>query len=477
MSIVYNLERYQKIFEQAVTPIYMFDPETKHLKEANTSFTDLLGYTSEEIKTLTLYDFILHKKESIDENIQYLLTTGAITIGERIWRRKDKTLIDVLVTAGKLRLEEKDTCFVMAYDINERKQVERELKKSKEILENITQGITEDILLLSKDLKILWANKTAMEKSIHDNEKILGNYCYKAIHHQENPSKCASELCPVRELQKTGKPSVLIHDHFDEMGNKFFVEVTAYPIKGEKGEIDQFIHVSKDITKRKQNEKELIEARDRLQTLSKLLLQNIENERRQITRELHDDIGQELTLLRINLQNMCASKDQIYESNIEENIVIVDRIFQQIRDLSSNLRPAILDDLGMIPALRWYINRLGQSAKINIRLIVNLQDKTIPAERETVCFRVVQEALTNIVRHAKAQLVTVELMQEKEQLKLAIRDDGIGFDLESSRNRALRGESFGLLGMQERVTLIGGSIEIESVQGRGTKIKACFPLK
>jgi signal transduction histidine kinase len=112
------------------------------------------------------------------------------------------------------------------------------------------------------------------------------------------------------------------------------------------------------------------------------LLENIENERRHIARELHDDIGQELTLLRKNLQNMHAAKDQMYESNIEENIVIVDRMFQQIHDLSFNLRPAILDDLGLIPALRWYTDRLAQSAKSNIRFIVDLLDHVVPAERE-----------------------------------------------------------------------------------------------
>lgn len=85
--------------------------------------------------------------------------------------------------------------------------------------------------------------------------------------------------------------------------------------------------------------------------------------------------------------------------------------------------------------------------------------------------------MTNIVRHAKAQLVTVELMQEKEQLKLTIRDDGIGFDVESSQNRTARGESFGLLGMQERVILAGGTIEIESMPAKGTEVRVCFPLK
>jgi signal transduction histidine kinase len=235
--------------------------------------------------------------------------------------------------------------------------------------------------------------------------------------------------------------------------------------------------IARDITRQKQMETELHMTTERLQSLSKQLLVILENERRHIARELHDDIGQELTLLRNNLQNMHAVKDQMSENNIEENIVIVDRLLQRTHDLSFELRPAILDDLGLLPALRWYANRLAQSAKFNIRFIADPLDHAVPTEIETACFRVAQETLTNVVRHSNARLVTVDLKWEEERLKLAIRDNGIGFDVKSAQERTAWGESFGLLGMQERVILAGGTIEIESVPAKGTVVRVCFPLK
>lgn len=252
------------------------------------------------------------------------------------------------------------------------------------------------------------------------------------------------------------------------------VQVTASKLFHE-GKVICFA-IARDITSQKKAEIELHAAKERLQTLSKRLLEILENERRYIARELHDEIGQELSLVRINLQNMYLSNSHI-SNYIEENITIVDRLFQRINDLSLNLRPTILDDLGLFPALRWYVNRLEQSANFNIRFIAAPSDHAIPTDIETACFRVAQEALTNVARHANARCVTVELIHNEEELKLTVSDDGIGFDLKSARERARLGESFGLLGMQERVILAGGTIEIKSMPARGTEVRACFPLR
>lgn len=202
-----------------------------------------------------------------------------------------------------------------------------------------------------------------------------------------------------------------------------------------------------------------------------------EAERRHLDHELHDEIGQALTAVKINLQALQRSVASSHQTTLpfQESIDIVEVALQQVRGLSLDLRPSLLDDLGLIAALRWYIDRQTQRAGISGELIAELETKLSP-NLETICFRIVQEAITNVVRHAKAQRVTVELQQWDTQLQLIIRDDGVGFDIHVAREQATSGGSLGLLGMEERVLLVGGYIKIESAHQHGTKIHVQFPI-
>jgi signal transduction histidine kinase len=202
-----------------------------------------------------------------------------------------------------------------------------------------------------------------------------------------------------------------------------------------------------------------------------------ESERRHLSRELHDEIGQSLTAVKVNLQAVQRMSDLAKLSpQLNESIGIIERALQQIRDLSLDLRPSLLDDLGVVAALRWYTDRQAQRAGFEATFAANLQEIRLPAELETTCFRIVQEALTNIVRHAHAKHVQIELTQIETQLQLEICDDGIGFDVQSALERGTGEFSLGLLGMQERAQLVGGRVTIFSDQKKGTEIRASFPL-
>lgn len=217
--------------------------------------------------------------------------------------------------------------------------------------------------------------------------------------------------------------------------------------------------------------------RARLQTLSRRLLDAQEIERRNIARELHDEIGQALTAMKINLHAVQRLVDMsVLGPYLEENINIVDRTLQQVRNLSLDLRPSMLDDLGLVSALRWYVDRQARLAGFDARFTANLGDTRLPPDLETVCFRVTQEALTNVVRHAQATKVHVSLRQRDDTLYLIIRDNGIGFDVRQKQLRAMQGASSGLLGMQERVLFAGGNMEITSRPQRGTEIWVRLPL-
>jgi len=216
---------------------------------------------------------------------------------------------------------------------------------------------------------------------------------------------------------------------------------------------------------------------ERLQTLSRRLAQVQETERSSIARELHDEIGQSLTVMKINLQAMQHSPEgSALAPGLAESINAVERTLQKVRNLSLDLRPSLLDDLGLVPALRWYADRQAQRAEFTAHFSADLPETRLPPEIETTCFRIAQEALTNVMRHAQAQHVYVELQQHDGMLQLSVRDDGVGFDVEAALERAIHGASLGLLGMDERAQLAGGRLEISSTLGHGTEVRAFFSI-
>jgi signal transduction histidine kinase len=147
-----------------------------------------------------------------------------------------------------------------------------------------------------------------------------------------------------------------------------------------------------------------------------------------------------------------------------------------VRQLSLNLRPSLLDDLGLMAALDWYVTRQGEKLGLVVHFTpVHLEQRPDPAV-ETACFRVVQEAFTNIARHAQAHHVWVTARRDGDRLLLSVRDDGVGFDPHMARMRAAQGGSFGILGMEERMTLVGSQFAIHSAPGRGTEIVVSVPL-
>jgi PAS domain S-box-containing protein len=206
--------------------------------------------------------------------------------------------------------------------------------------------------------------------------------------------------------------------------------------------------------------------RERLELLSRRLITIQEEQRRRVAIELHDELGQILTALKIDLDSKPAK--------IAEAVENVDLAMKRVRDLALELRPAMLDDLGLAAALRWYADRFAQQTGAVVHLAVE-EVPNLAIEVATSCFRVAQEALTNLARHAGAKNVWLALRPAGAEIELTIRDDGSGFDAPAALTSAARGESVGLVSMQERTSLAGGSIAIHSTPGTGTEIRARFP--
>lgn len=226
-----------------------------------------------------------------------------------------------------------------------------------------------------------------------------------------------------------------------------------------------------------QAETRLLTSTRQLKALSQRVLEVQEIERRRVAVELHDELGQALTALKINLQLSERFKERAPPDLPAQNLRILEDTLQQVRRLAMALRPSMLDDLGLAPALKWLAEQSASRGVFTVDFSYDREPVRLAADIETACFRIVQEALTNIARHANPQHVQITLRREADELTLCVQDDGCGFDLAAMRERAVAGGSLGVLGMQERASLIGGQLEFVSSPGQGCTIELRCPWR
>jgi signal transduction histidine kinase len=217
-------------------------------------------------------------------------------------------------------------------------------------------------------------------------------------------------------------------------------------------------------------ERELDLRRADLQELSTRLLRAQENERRALARELHDEIGQSLSAILMETEGAeCGAPPPDIREHLESIKGLAEKTVNQVRDLALLLRPSMLDDLGLAPALNWHARETSKRTGLNVVVSADDAIDRLPEEHRTCIYRLVQEAVNNAVRHANARTVEVAVRSERQKVNVTVQDDGAGFD-----TRFLRG--LGLLGMEERVRRLGGRLKVSSEPGRGTLVHASLPV-
>jgi two-component system sensor histidine kinase UhpB len=263
----------------------------------------------------------------------------------------------------------------------------------------------------------------------------------------------------------------------DASGALRWMHWAAHGLFAAEGALAEIQLVGRDVTELKRAMDALGAARERLQGLSRRLLEVQEAERRHLARELHDDIGQGLTALKLNLEALTRGRDgAALKARIGEALETTRHTIERVRQLSINLRPLQLDDIGLAAALRSHLDRQAKLGGLAPHFEIQEVPVKLSADIETACFRVAQEAINNIVRHSKAANVWLRLFLAGEHLALSVRDDGAGFDVTSAQRRAAAGESLGVISMEERVALAGGTLQIHSAPGQGTVVVASFPV-
>ncbi len=355
-------------------------------------------------------------------------------------------------------------------DLLEEKVVERTLalKKSEDRFRNTLDNLVEGCMIVDFEWTYLYLNDAMADQWGRVRKNIIGRRLVEA----DTGTQTVAAFECYRVVMEHRIPQTTVTDYTRPDGSTAWFELRCVPVP------EGIFVMSSDITERKRAELALRQYNEQLLGFSQRLIEAQEAERRKIAYELHDEIGQVLTAIQLNLRGISEYEDVAdVPLRLEECIALVDRLLQQVRELSVDLRPWMLDQLGLVPSVRWYVDKQGQRGKIKTEFTVENLSGRFPPIIEITSYRVIQESMTNILRHSHATEVRVTLGTHQGVLHAQIIDNGDGFDPRQVREKPIGKQGLGMLGMEERVTSLGGKMTIESQPGKGTTLRFTLPLK
>lgn len=498
-------ELYRTVVEQAAENIFIIDPDTKLILEANAALHHSLGYTPEELKTISLYDIVAHDRESIDNNIRRILAQKRYFIGERKYRRKDGSLVSVDVNVSTVPYGGKEALCTVAHDITERNQAEQELRRSLSILlalreANEVLGSTlksEEIVTRLLEIIRGVAALTTAVISRRDEEGELHVWRSVGLEALWPQVRFTPEARKARWRALEHNEQHLLRLQHPDVADRSLVALYS-PLRVKDrvvGLLEGYgsealaqsdtVEVLSSLTKQAASalEKALLYeelgARERaLQDLIGKLLGAQEEERRRVAYEVHDGLAQVAAAAHQHLQAFArrySPEAERGQRDLERIVRLVRATVSDARRIIANLRPTTLDDLGLAATISLEVERLGEEG-YQVDYEENLGDKRLPNAVEIALFRVAQEALTNVRKHTRTRRVHIVLRRWEQGVRLEVRDQGQGFDPTTQPLESGPGERMGLVGMRERVGMLGGGLEIDSRVGTGTAVVATIPL-
>jgi PAS domain S-box-containing protein len=463
VDLIKQKEILEKIVEHIPVMINFVDSDGR-IRLVNREWQKTLGWSAEKVMNDDL-DVLAEAYPSPEDYQRVLAFIGAADGGWADFktRVKDGTVIDT--SWARVKLSD-GTTIGIGQNITERKQAEEALREAEQKYRELFENAKDAIYVHDLNGRYTSINPAAEALTGYSRDEILGRHFSDFIA-PEYLRPVRKNLC--RKLYEAGETSYEI-EVIAKDRRRVPLEVNSRLIR-KNGEAVGVQGTARDITERKR-------AQEAMRSYSRRLIEAQETERQNIARELHDEIGQVLTAVRLNLQSaQRSSGTESYLPRIEDSIVVVDEALKRVRELSLQLRPSLLDDLGLTAALRWYADRYAQRTGFVVEVLSNCETGgRIRRDLETACFRIAQEGLTNIARHAQATRVLVELKRARGKLMLMIKDNGAGFDVDALFKNVSAGAHLGLLGMEERALAVGGHFEINSAADQGTEVRATFPL-
>jgi two-component system sensor histidine kinase UhpB len=471
-------DTFYSILDKAPYGVMLIEKDRSH-SFVNHEFTNITGYTLDDVPTRR--DWLhrafpnQHYRKMVIETWEDDLTQdGAEDKFHKRFKRLFSMVLSVVCNDESVKeIEFARTAMgdgrtiVMLSDITERKRMHNLLESSAKEWRTTFDAINDAVCLFDLEGRIKRCNSAMQMITGKSFTEIANRSCWEVLHDVSRPP----ERCPIMILRKTRhrKKEIVSRD-------SHWFNVSVDPIYDESGNLLGGVHIMSDITERIQAEKELHNSREELRNLTSYLQSVREQERSHVAREIHDELAQALTALKMDLAWLSnkLQRDQLPLIEKTHSMSgLINTTIQTVKRISAELRPGILDDLGLVAALEWQADEFQNRTGIKYHITVDPDDITVEQEQSTAIFRIFQETLTNVARHSGASRITVSLKMKKSRLNLMVKDNGKGI----TKKQIFDSASFGLIGMRERVYPWGGKVNIKGSSGKGTTIVVSIPVK
>ena len=352
-----------------------------------------------------------------------------------------------------------------------RRRAEDAAKLAGAELNQIFETAADGMRVIDKEYNVLRANKTFLTLSGMSREETIGKKCYEGFRGTE----CKTDRCPLNQILNNGGRIESDSEKIRKDGSIIPCIVTATPFRSPGGEFVGIVEDFKDISERIKSEQELRKSHERLRDLATHLQVVREEERGRIAREIHDELGQALTALKMDvhwLSHRCPKEEQSINKKLNAMSTVIDNTVRVVKRISSELRPILLDDFGLSAAIEWYAEEFSERTGIECHIVSDPEEIILDQACSIAIFRIFQESLTNVARHADASEVNVSLKKNSSNFEMIIHDNGSGITNKDMSNP----RSFGLTGMRERVHYLKGEINIYGIELQGTTVEINLPI-
>jgi PAS domain S-box-containing protein len=466
-------EKFSKAFRSSPVPINIVHQNSTLFTDVNDAFCQLTGFAREELIGQSYRTLNIVTRQSMLEGESLLDQAGHLKNLRIELRHKDGSALYCLISSDILHIDGEPYLLSSLFDITEQVKAEAALHFHEQQLELVYNTISDVVFLLRVEggdrYRFITANKAFMTATGLSLEQVVGRPLEEVI----PPPSISLVRTRYREAIADRKTVQWEEETPYPAGTKTGI-VSVTPVYDAEGIPICLVGTVHDITEQKQAAEELSRSYQEIRLLASHLQDVREEERTAIAREIHDELGQQLTALKMEV-SWLRKIDTLSATQVGRRVAAVntllDGAINTVRDISTELRPSILDDLGLVEALAWQSREFEKRYRIPTSFTTTLTQAELPRDVATALFRIYQEALTNVARHAKAHKIETTLSLSNGSLVLQVADDGVGFEQQTIAAQ----KTLGLMGIRERIAVIGGQFSLQTAPGKGTTLTVRAP--